>query len=112
MPVGNCAGMLVVPGQHVTVHVGQQIDVHMTEEGTGPHGSRMVPAIPLPHSSSPAVLIPGAISPDRATGTYRAARPGHAALTSPRTFCLITGQRRASHEIVGNCPVIEVTVVR
>jgi hypothetical protein len=51
MGVGNCAATLLVPAMKVTLDVGQRIDVHMTEEGTGPHGNRMVPAIPLPASS-------------------------------------------------------------
>jgi hypothetical protein len=109
MGVGNCAAMLVVPAMKVTLDVGQRIDVHMTEEGTGPHGNRMAPAIPLPASSRPSVLIRGAISPDRATATYRAVRPGHTALTSSPTFCLHTRHHR-DRETTGSCPVIEVTV--
>jgi len=111
MLVGNCAGMLLVPAQQVTLDVGQRIDVHMTEEGMGPHGNRMVPAIPLPASSRASVLMRGAISPDRATGTYRAVGPGHAVLTSSSTFCLHTRHHR-DRETTGSCPVIEVTVVR
>src|SRR5262249_40084864 len=78
MDVGNCAGMLGVPAQQVTLDVGQRIDVHMIEEGTGPRGNKWVPAIPLPASSRPSVLVRSAISPDRATATYRAVRPGPA----------------------------------
>jgi hypothetical protein len=110
MSVGNCAGMLGVPAQQVTLHVGQRIDVHMTEEGSGPHGNKLVPAIPLPASSRTSVLIRTAISPDRATATYRAVGSGHAVLTSSRTFCLHTRHHRI-RETTGSCPVIEVTVV-
>ena len=110
MLVGNCAGMLLVPAQHVTLDVGQRIDVHMTEEGMGPHGNRWVPAIPLPASTRPSVLMRSAISPDRATGTYRAVGPGHAVLTSSPTFCLHTRHHR-DRETTASCPVIEVTVV-
>lgn len=101
--------MLVVPAQQVTLAVGQRIDVHMTEEGTGPHGNKWVPAIPLPASSRPSVLIRNAISPDRATATYRAVHPGHAVLTSFPTFCLHTRHHR-DRETTASCPVIEVTV--
>jgi hypothetical protein len=108
--VGNCAMMLLVPAQRVTLDVGQRIDVHMTEEGSGPHGNHLVPAIPLPASSRPSVLARSAISPDRATATYRADGPGQAVLTSARTFCLHTRDHR-DRETTGSCPVIEVTVV-
>jgi len=110
MDVGNCAGTLGVPAQQVTLDVGQRIDVHMIEEGTGPRGNKWVPAIPLPASSRPSVLVRSAISPDRATATYRAVRPGHAVLTSSPTFCLHT-RHHQFRETTGSCPVIEVTVI-
>jgi hypothetical protein len=100
--------MLGIPAQKVTVHVGQQIDVHMTEEGSGPSGNRFVPIYPLPRSSRPSVVMLMAISPDRATGTYRAVRPGHVALIS-RASC---SDYRHPQEITANCPVIEITVIR
>jgi hypothetical protein len=109
IPVGNCAGMLLVPAQQVTLDVGQRIDVHMTEEGAGPHGNKWVPAIPLPRSSRPSVLMRSAISPDRATATYRAVSPGNAVLTSSPTFCLHT-RHHHDRETTGSCPVVEVTV--
>jgi hypothetical protein len=110
VPVGNCAGMLLVPAMKVTVHVGQRIDVHMTEEGAGPHGNRMVPATPLFQSSRQSVLKRGAISANRATGTYDAVRSGYAALTSSYAFCLHI-RRHRDRETTGSCPVIEVTVI-
>lgn len=102
--------MLGVPAQRVTLEVGQRIDVHMTEEGSGPQGNKLVPAMPLPASSRPSVLSRTAISPDRATATYRAAGPGQAALTSSRAFCLHT-RHHQFRETTSSCPVIEVTVV-
>ena len=110
MPVGNCAGMLLVPAMKVTAHVGQRIDVHMTEEGMGPHGNRMVPAIPLPRSSRPSVLTRGAVSTGQATATFRAVRSGHAVLASSPTFCLHTRHHR-DRETTDRCPIIEVTVI-
>ncbi len=95
MPVGDCAALFVIPAAKVTVHVGQQIDIHML-------------IFPLPRSSRPSVVMPGAISPDRATGTYLAVRPGHAVLIS-QAACVV--RHRTPPEITGRCPVIEVTVV-
>ena len=110
MPIGNCAGMLLVPPQQVTLDVGQRIDVHMTEEGAGPHGNKLVPVMPLPRSSRPSVVMRSAISPDRATATYRAVRPGRAVLTSSRTFCLHTRHQR-DRETTASCPVVKVVVI-
>lgn len=104
-PVGNCAGVFLIPARQVTVPVGQQIDVRMTEEPAGPSGTRLVPMFPLPRSSRPAVLADGTVSQDRASGTYRAVRPGHAVLTT-QAWCLAGGG-----EIRGSCPVLDVTVV-
>jgi hypothetical protein len=105
MAVGDCAGYFLVPAQKATVRVGQQISVHMTEETAGPSGSRLVPVFPLPRSSRPHVLAEAAVSPDTATGTYRAVRPGRAALIS-RAWCLA-----GNEEISGSCPVLDVTVL-
>lgn len=105
MPVGDCAGLFLIPAQEVTLQVSQEIDVHMEEERVGASGNRLVPAFPPPRSSRPSVLTSVASSPDGATGTYRAMRPGHAVLIS-RAWCLASDR-----EIRGDCPVIEVTVV-
>lgn len=110
MPVGNCAGMLLVPAMKVTAHVRQRIDVHIAEEGMGPHGNRVVPATPLPPSSRPSVLTRGAISADRATATFQAVRSGHAVLASSPAFCLHIRHHR-DRETSGRCPVVEVTVL-
>jgi hypothetical protein len=92
---GDCAGLLLIPAEKVTVDVGEQIDIHML-------------GIPLPHSTRPSVVMPGAIGPDRATATYRAVRSGHAALVSHTWACLVV---RLHREMTRNCPVIDVTVV-
>jgi hypothetical protein len=105
MAVGDCAGYFLIPAQKAIVRVGQEISVHMVEEPAGPPGSKPVPVFPLPRSSRVSVLANGAISPDRATGTYRAVRPGQAVLVS-RAWCLAGNQ-----EISGSCPVIDVTVL-
>jgi len=110
MNVGTCTGFLEIPGPRVTLDLGQHIDVYVTEEGAGPSGNRLVPMIPLPRSSRPSVVTPGAISADRATGTYRAVRPGHAVLMSRAGGCLVT-RHREPQKATGSCPVVEITVV-
>jgi len=99
MGVGTCSGQLSRPPQKVTLIVGQRIDVHMEEARV----------IRLPHSSCPSVLVPGAVSQDRATQTYRAARPGHALLVSGVRACFAYRHREVK-EIPGSCPVVAVTV--
>ena len=105
IPVGDCAGILLVPAQQVTMQVGQQIDVRMMQETAGPSGNRLAPMFPLPRSSRPAVVADGTVSQDRASETYRAIRPGYAVLTT-RAWCLV-----GSGEIRGSCPVLDITVV-
>jgi len=56
------------------------------------------------------VLAPGAVSQDRATQTYRAARPGHAVLISHTQSCLARGHIEVK-QVPGDCPVMAVTVV-
>jgi hypothetical protein len=94
-------GLLSRPPVKVTLHVGQRIDVHLTGAGY----------VRLPHSSFPSILAPGAVSQNRATQTYRAARPGHAVLISDTQACLAHRHMEVK-EIPGSCPVLAVTVVR
>ena len=96
--VGTCGQGLSEPPQKVTLIVGQRIDVHMNGYDR------------LPHSSVPVVLAPGAVSQDRATQTYRAARPGHAQLVSGTHGCLAFRHKELK-EVPGSCPVVAVTVV-
>ena len=98
MGVGTCGQGLSKPPQKVTLIVGQRIDVHMNGYDR------------LPHSSVPSVLAPGAVSQDRATQTYRAARPGHALLVSGTHGCLAFRHKELK-EVPGSCPVVAVTVV-
>jgi hypothetical protein len=64
---GDCAGMLTIPALNLTVHVGQQIDVHVL-------------AGPVPRSPRPSVLMPTSIGSGPATATYQGVRPGQAAV--------------------------------
>ena len=105
IPLGNCASSFVVPAAKVTVRVGEEIDVHMTQAPAGPSGKRLLPESPLPRSSAPHILRRTAISPDAATGTYLAARPGHAKLLT-RTGCYVPATGRD----VPGCAVLDVTV--
>lgn len=104
-PAGDCAGNLYDPAVAVTLKVGQQVDVHMTEEETA-RSSELVPMFPVPTSSDSTVLQRMA-GGDNATATYRAEAPGTAQLLSPSTFCTDAGTGRQSSR---PCPVLTVTV--
>jgi len=105
MNVGSCAGSFWLPVPEVILHIGKTIDVHMTEQGTGPSGNRLAPASPLPDIPGASVLKRTVTDPDKATATYKAVHPGHVVLAT-RGRCLLDGQERPS------CPVVDVTVIR
>ena len=105
--LGNCAAMFVTPAVKVTLHVGQAIDVHMTEESTGYTGTHFVPAFPLPYSSQPSVVARTTVSTDKATGTFTARRPGHATLFTTAN-CLAAGSEQPTR---GKCPALDITVL-
>jgi hypothetical protein len=93
--VGDCAGLLIIPADAMTLRVGQRIDVHVLD-------------VSLPRSSDRAVLAQITVSPDRATGTYQALRPGHATLISAAGWCV---GLKVKGEIKGSCPFLDVTVL-
>jgi hypothetical protein len=105
--LGNCAANFVTPAAKVTVHVGQHIDVHMTEESTGYTGTHFVPIFPLPYSSQPSVVARTTISTDKATGTFTARHPGHAVLFTTAD-CLAA---RSQQQTRGKCPALDITVL-
>jgi hypothetical protein len=105
--LGNCAANFVIPAAKVTVHVGQDIDVHMTEESTGYTGTHFVPMFPLPYSSRPSVVARTTVSTDKATGTFTARRPGHAVLFTTAD-CLAARSQQQTH---GKCPALDITVL-
>jgi hypothetical protein len=105
--LGNCAANFVTPAVKVTVHVGQDIDVHMTEESTGYTGTHFVPIFPLPYSSQPSVVARTTISTDKATGTFTARHPGHATLFTTAD-CLAA---RSQQQTRGKCPALDITVL-
>ena len=104
---GSCDANFGIPAAKVTVHVGQDIDVHMTEESTGYYGTHFVPMFPLPCSSRPSVLARTTISTDKATGTFTARHPGHAVLFTTAD-CLDSTSQRETH---GKCPALDITVL-
>jgi hypothetical protein len=105
--LGNCAATFGIPAVKVTVHVGQDIDVHMTEESTGYTGTHFVPIFPLPYSSRPSVVARTTISTDKATGTFTARHPGHATLFTT-SICWGPGSQRTTR---GKCPALDITVL-
>jgi Domain of unknown function (DUF4232) len=103
--LGNCAGMLLTTPTRVMVHVGQEVDLHMTTDlpvGASPP----VPRYPLPPSPDDAVLQRFAVEDAGATGSYRAVAPGEVVLT---TSGLCT-DLKAGRQAYGACPVLDVTV--
>ena len=105
--LGNCAAMFVTPAVKVTVHVGQDIDVHMTQEQTRASGNHLVPIYPLPYSSRPSVVARTTISTDKATGTFTARHPGHATLFTTSN-CWVVARSQQTH---GKCPALDITVL-
>lgn len=107
MSVGSCAGSFWLPAKKVRLHVGEAIDIHVTEEPAGASGNRLIPVFPLPHSLDSSVLKRTATSADRATATYSAEHPGEAMLVS-RASCMGPGLNGKPRD---NCPVVNVTVI-
>ena len=106
--LGGCVGLFVTPPRTATIHVGQELDVHMTQEPSG-SGTGLVPFYPLPHSSSASVMTRIDVSADGSTASYRALQPGRIALLT-KARCLVRGTRRIS--TAPWCPILDVTVIR
>ena len=77
-PVGDCAGRLLSPPTHVIVAVGSEVDVHITEEGSGSSGNQLVPIYPTPSSDNTSVLKPTSVADGGATESFVAVGPGTA----------------------------------
>jgi hypothetical protein len=105
-PVGDCAGLLVVPPTHVTVAVGSEVDVHVTEEGVGPTGAQLAPIFPTPTSTDSLVLNATSIADGGSTESFLAVGPGTADLLT-KGLCLISD---TAPDAVAICPLIEVGV--
>jgi hypothetical protein len=103
--VGECASNLLDPPTAVKVRVGEEVDVHMTEE-MGTSGS-LVPMYPSPTSSDAAVLQRVALTDGGQSATFLAEAPGTAMIMTSG-LCLNTQTFR---QTFGACPVLAVTVI-
>ena len=108
LAIGGCAGTFLMFAPDVTVRVGQQIQVQMLQAEAVPGSQRvLVPAYPLPRSTSSWILARTSASSAQATATYTTMHPGRATLVT-KANCLPSGPLRSEPE---NCPVINVTVI-
>lgn len=104
--LGDCAALFFDPPDEVRLHVGEELDLHMTTE-TLAGSTAPVPLYPLPASPDDRVLRLVSVSDAGATGAYRAIAPGVVTLsTNGWCFHLATNT-----EVTGTCPVVRVTVV-
>jgi hypothetical protein len=84
---GSCAGLIVAPAA-VSIHVGQQISVHVMHEQDG----RL--DVPVPVPATAAIKI---VSQSGASATYRAVSPGTVALLAHHTpFCATSDPKFAT----------------
>ncbi len=102
--LGGCAGVLLDPPANVRLHVGEELDLHLTT-GAALGSLPPAPEYPLPTSPDTAVLRLIAVTDGGATGVYRAAGPGTVTLTSGG-FCI----HKSGQETEGVCPLLTVTV--
>jgi hypothetical protein len=103
--VGDCAELLLDPASTVTVHVGDELDLHVTTSASEASPSQE-PIYPTPTTAASTVLRLMAVTDGGATVTYRAIAPGTALLTTSG-LCLHVANDR---ETKGSCPVLLVTV--
>lgn len=106
--LGDCAGNFFVPPISVSVQVGDQVDVHMVQEYSGPSGDVLVPTNPAPTSSNPNVLRQTSVTDRGSTVSFEAASAGTAELSTATPFCIHSTPPYASE--LGACPVLEVDV--
>ena len=103
--LGNCGGNFFDPPADVRLHVGEELDLHMT--AYAPAGSTApVPEYPLPSSPDDRVLRLDTVSDAGATGAYSAIAPGVVTLAS-NGWCF---HLATNTEATGACPVVRVTV--
>ena len=99
--LGGCAGEFVIPPPHVTLHVGSELDVHMTLD------SNHDPIYRLPRASPASVLVRVGVSADGSTASYRAVHPGRTTLIT-RAPCYVVATKRSTSSPW--CPMLDVTV--
>ena len=103
--IGDCAELLLDPASTVTVHVGDELDLHVTTSASEASPSQE-PIYPTPTTAASTVLRLMAVTDAGATVTYRAIGPGTALLTTSG-LCLHVADNQ---ETKGSCPVLLVTV--
>ena len=103
--VGDCAELLLDPAAAVTIHVGDELDLHVTTSASEVSPSQK-PIYPTPTTTASTVLRLLAVMDAGATVTYRAIMPGTALLTTSG-LCLHVPD---DDETKGSCPVLLVTV--
>jgi hypothetical protein len=100
--IGNCAGQLVIPAKQVIVHVGDEFDVHVTQEQSG----EPVLALPKPTST---VLRLVRTDNSNAVETFRAIAPGKSGLISKTDApCQLL---RNGRDRPGPCVAVDVHVI-
>jgi hypothetical protein len=104
--LGDCAGILLVPGVHVTVAPGSEIDIHVTQEGSGPEGTHLVPIYPTPSSTDETVLVATRVEDGGSTESFVALGAGNAEIET-NGACLVSA---TSPTVSASCPVLEVSV--
>jgi hypothetical protein len=105
MAIGDCADLMLDPASTLTLHVGDELDLHVTtSESDG--SSDQEPIYPTPTTAATTVLSLVAVTDAGATVTYRAIALGNALLTTSG-LCLHVPN---DQETNGSCPVLLVTV--
>lgn len=85
--LGDCAAGFYLPAPAVTVSIGQEIDIHMTQMGSGASGTILVPEYPVPTSTNSQALARTSITDGDSSASFQARSNGLAQL-----------------ETVGGCP--------
>jgi hypothetical protein len=104
--LGDCAGVLLVPGVHVTVAPGSEIDIHIAQEGSGPAGTQLVPIYPTPSSTDGTVLVATRVADGGSTESFVAVGAGTAEIET-NGLCSVSA---TSPNVDALCPVMEVGV--
>ena len=106
--LGGCTGGFGVPVPSVTMHVGQELDVHMTQ--VFPRGLANTPQVPdyaIPTSSDSGVLSQNGLSDQASTASFQARSPGLAQLATVAP-CYLGG---VAPTPPGSCPLLRISVI-
>ena len=97
--LGTCGASFRLPAPVVTVQIGQDIDVHMTQTGPGASGTEY----PLPTTTNSQVLARTSITDGNSTASFQARSPGLAQLE--------TVGGCPSESSSSGCPILSVIVI-